>query len=390
MPDASSAIALAQQLVRINTVNPPGNEGTAAHAAGGLLEAAGFSVAYHELSPGRLNVVAELKGSSNEKPLCFTGHLDTVPLGAAEWSADPFGGELDSGKLFGLGTTDMKAGIAAMVVAAIEAARRPVRRGLKLVLTAGEETGCEGAMALVRSGALGEAGAVIVGEPSSNQPFVGHRGALWLKLVHTGRTAHGSMPELGDNAVLKAAHTVAALDDFGFNSVPHPVLGKPTMNIGYIHGGANVNSVPDRAEVGVDIRTVPGQDHAEICERIAARSHENCMVESVLDLKSVYSDPSNAWLIRTLSLIERVTGRAETGASGAPYFTDAAVLNPAFGHPPFIILGPGEAAMAHQTDEYCFVERIDEAADIYRSIAADWCDPAIVWVISDNLLDAAG
>jgi succinyl-diaminopimelate desuccinylase len=378
LSDASNVIALTQQLVRINTVNPPGNEGTAAHVAGGLLEKAGFSVAYHELSPGRLNVIAGLKGPSNEKPLCFTGHLDTVPLGAADWSADPFGGDLASGKLFGRGTTDMKAGLAAMLVAAIETARRPIRRGLKLVLTAGEETGCEGAMALARSGALGEAGAVIVGEPSSNRPFVGHRGALWLKLVHTGRTAHGSMPELGDNAVIKAAHTIAALDDFGFNAVPHPVLGKPSINIGYIHGGANVNSVPDRAEIGLDIRTVPGQDHGEICERIAAHSHENCIVESTLDLQSVYSDRSNEWLIRTLRLIERVTGMAETGESGAPYFTDAAVLNPAFGHPPFIILGPGEAVMAHQTDEYCVVERIEEAADIYRLIAADWCESALV------------
>jgi len=372
--DDMTPLALTQQLVRLDTINPPGNEGTAAHLAGALLERAGFSVAYHELASGRLNVIAELKGSSNDKPLCFTGHLDTVPLGAAAWSVDPFGGELAAGKLYGRGTTDMKAGIAAMVVAAIDTARRPVRRGLKLVLTAGEETGCEGAAALAKSGVLGQAGALVVGEPSSNHPFVGHRGALWLKLVHTGRTAHGSMPELGDNAVVKAAHTIAALDDFGFNAVPHPVLGKPTLNIGYVHGGANVNSVPDRAEVGLDIRTIPGQEHQEIRERIAAHGHENCHIEPMLDLRSVYSDPSEPWLAGTLRRIARVTGRAETGPQGAPYFTDAAVLNPVFGNPPFIILGPGEPTMAHQTDEYCFVDRIDEATEIYRAIAVDWCD----------------
>lgn len=367
--------SITQQLVRLDTINPPGNEATAAHLAGRLLEAAGYSVAYHELAPGRLSVIAELKGSSNEKPLCFTGHLDTVPLGAAGWSVDPFGADVASGKLFGRGTTDMKAGIAAMIVAAVEVAGHPLKRGLKLVLTAGEETGCEGALAMAKSGVLGQAGALVIGEPSSNEPLMGHRGALWLRLVHTGRTAHGSMPELGDNAVIKAAHTIAALDDFGFNTAHHPVLGKPTLNVGYVRGGSNVNSVPDRAEVGLDIRTIPGQEHGEISKHIAAHTHVDCVVEPVLDLPGVYSESTDPWLNRALSLIGRATGRPVDPKQprGAPYFTDAAVLNPAFDHPPFIILGPGEAAMAHQTDEFCVVERIYEATEIYRVIAADWC-----------------
>ena len=378
MPADITPLSLTQQLVRLDTINPPGNEETAAYLAGRLLEAAGYSVAYHELAPGRLSLIAERKGSSNEKPLCFTGHLDTVPLGAAVWSVDPFGAEVASGKLFGRGTTDMKAGIAAMIVAAVEVARHPAKRGLKLVLTAGEETGCEGALAMAKSGVLGQAGALVIGEPSSNEPFMGHRGALWLKLVHTGRTAHGSMPELGDNAVIKAAHTIAALDDFGFNTAHHPVLGKPTLNVGYVHGGLNVNSVPDRAEVGLDIRTVPGQEHEEVSSRIAAHTHANCVVERVLDLPGVYSD-ADPWLTRALSLVGSVTGRPVDveKPKGAPYFTDAAVLNPVFDHPPFIILGPGDAAMAHQTDEHCVVERIVEAAEIYRALATDWCEDAV-------------
>ncbi len=368
-------LSIAQQLVRLDTINPPGNETTAAHLTGRLLEAAGYSVIYHELGPGRLGVVAEVKGSSNEKPLCFTGHLDTVPLGATEWSVDPFGAELGSGKLFGRGTTDMKAGIAAMIIAAIDVAGRPLKRGLKLVLTAGEETGCEGALAMVRSGIVGQAGVLIVGEPSSNEPLMGHRGALWLRLVHTGRTAHGSMPELGDNAVIKAAHSIAALDDFGFNTAPHSVLGRSTLNVGYVRGGSNVNSVPDRAEVGLDIRTIPGQEHNEIREDIAAHTHGACVVESFLDLPGVYSESTDPWLNRALTLIGSTTGRPVNRKQprGAPYLTDAAVLVPAFDHPPFIILGPGEAAMAHQTDEFCVVERIYEATEIYRAIAADWC-----------------
>lgn len=368
-----SAFELTRDLVRLDTINPPGKESEAAFAAGKLLEAAGFRVGYHSFASHRDSVIAEIDGSDDAKPLCFTGHLDTVPLGAMPWTIDPFSGETGDGKLFGRGTSDMKSGIAAMILAAIDTARRPRKRGLKLVLTAAEETGCEGAAFLAKSGVLGKAAALVVGEPSSNRPFIGHRGALWLKVIHHGKTAHGSMPELGDNAVVKAAQTVQALDDFGFNVEPHAHLGKPTLNIGYVYGGANVNSVPDRAEVGLDIRTIPGQSHDHICSTIAARAHVEAEIERGINLKSVYSDPSDLWLRSVFDTAEQISGR-KTSYEAAPYFTDAAVLGPAFGNPPFVILGPGEKEMAHQTDEYCVIDRIDEAVEIYRSLAADWCE----------------
>ncbi len=370
---ASSAFELTRNLVRFDTINPPGNESHAAHAVGRILEAAGFRVAYHSFASHRDSVIADLDGSDNEKPICFTGHLDTVPLGAVPWSQDPFAAETSQGRLFGRGSSDMKSGIAAMVFAAIDVARRPRRRGLKLVLTASEETGCEGAAFLAKTGVLGQAGAMVVGEPSSNRPFIGHRGALWLKLVHHGKTAHGSMPELGENAVVKAAHTIRALDDFGFNIPPHKHLGKPTINIGYAQGGANVNSVPDRAEVGLDIRTLPEQSHDHICSMVSARANPGTELERTLDLQSAFSDPSGAWLRSVFSTVERITGQ-KPAEDTAPYFTDAAILGPAYGNPPFVILGPGEKEMAHQTDEYCVVERIDEAVEIYRTLASNWCE----------------
>lgn len=373
MAQSLSAFELTRDLVRLDTINPPGNERDAAFAVGEVLEAAGFRVAYHSFASHRDSIIADLDGSDNDKPLCFTGHLDTVPLGAVAWTKGPFAAETSEGKLFGRGTSDMKSGIAAMVLAAIDVARRPRRRGLKLVLTAAEETGCEGAQFLAKTGVLGQAGAMVVGEPSSNRPFIGHRGALWLKLIHHGKTAHGSMPELGDNAVIKAAHTIQALDDFGFNIEPHAHLGKPTLNIGYVHGGANVNSVPDRAEVGLDFRTIPAQSHDHICATVAARAHPGTELERNIDLKSVFSDPSGAWLTSVFNTVESVTGRKPSEET-APYFTDAAVLGPAYGNPPFVILGPGEKEMAHQTDEYCVVERIDEAVEIYRTLASDWCE----------------
>src|SRR5207248_1017588 len=118
------------------------------------------------------------------------------------------------------------------------------------------------------SGALGTAGAMIVGEPTCNVPVVGHKGALWLRAVTRGVTAHGSMPEKGVNAVVKAARAVLALAAWKFDVAPDPLLGHPTLNVGTFQGGLNVNSVPDQAVIGVDIRTIPAQRHAELRKRL--------------------------------------------------------------------------------------------------------------------------
>ena len=192
-------LELTRELTRIRTVNPPGDERACAELLGGILERAGLQVDYYEYAERRTSLVARLDSPSNEAPLCFTGHIDTVPLGMAQWSCDPFAADTDGGKLFGRGTTDMKAGVAAFVCAAMELARSPrPRAGLVLVITAGEELGCEGAVHLAKQGsALGRAGAIVIGEPTGNYPCIGHKGALALNVVTRGVTAHASTPELG-------------------------------------------------------------------------------------------------------------------------------------------------------------------------------------------------
>src|SRR5262249_2227809 len=158
-----------------------------------------------------------------DAPRCFTGHLDTVPLGAAAWARDPFAAETDGDRLHGRGASDMKSGIAAMLTAALALAKLPQRKsGLVLVLTAGEETGCEGARYLAAlPGALPRCGALLVGEPTGNQPLIGHKGALWLAAAFPGVTAHGSMPEQGDNAVYKAARGALRLAAHAFDTPRH-------------------------------------------------------------------------------------------------------------------------------------------------------------------------
>ncbi len=376
MSENLSALELTRALVRFDTINPPGNERPCAEYLGRILEDAGFAVSYHEFAETRTSLVARIGGDADAKPLCFTGHIDTVPLGAVPWSADPFAADIADGKLYGRGTSDMKGGVAAFVVAAIRLARElESGPGVVLVITAGEETGCEGAYHLAGLGnVLGDAGAIVVAEPSSNFPFVGHKGALWLKAVARGVTAHGSMPELGVNAVYKAARTISQLEDFDFNVARHEVLGKPTLNVGTVEGGMNINSVPDRVEIGIDIRTLPDQDHGDLCAHLSSYLGDDIAIEAIVDVGSVWTDPAGDWMLNVFDVIAENLGKMPEVRT-ATYFTDAAALTPAYGAPPTVILGPGEAAMAHQTDEYCVVDRIDQAVDAYVEIAKRWNAP---------------
>jgi succinyl-diaminopimelate desuccinylase len=368
-------VALTRQLVAIGTVNPPGDEADCAAALREALERIGFAVSWHPFDERRVNLVARIGGRPDRKPICFTGHMDTVPLGAAPWHHDPFGGELDGGRLYGRGSSDMKSGIAAFVVAAAQLRRELEQTaGLVLVITGGEETGCQGAMSLARqAGALGAAGAIIVAEPTANYPLVGHKGALWLRVRATGVTAHGSMPERGENAIYKAARVVQALERFEFAADEHPLMGLPTLNVGTIKGGLNINSVPDAVELTVDIRTVPGVDHAVLLDRVRQASVPEAEVEPILNVGPVISEPGGDWIQRVFQLAAKAAGEPPAPRT-APYFTDAAALKVAYGGAPALILGPGEPQMAHQTDEYCLVNRVEAAVMLYRAIMEDWCE----------------
>ena len=204
------AVELTRALVAIESINPGGSEHACARYLGDLLAGEGFQVRYHEFAPGRTSVVASRGGRPGSRHLCFAGHIDTVPLGNAGWSVDPFGGEIHDGKLYGRGVTDMKSGIASFVCAAVELGEAlDDGPGLLLIMAAGEETGCEGSRPLGEELAKEfQVGAMVIAEPTYNLPKVGHRGAFWLRMTATGKTAHGSMPELGINALYKAARAV--------------------------------------------------------------------------------------------------------------------------------------------------------------------------------------
>src|SRR3954447_417406 len=219
-------IELARELIAFNTINPPGNELNCIRHLERILAYAGLETSLQTFAPDRANLTARIGGDGGAPPLCFTGHVDTVPLGNAPWSVDPFAGEVIDGKMYGRGSSDMKCGVAAFVAAiANMAGQLQGHGGVVLVITAGEEIGCEGAFHLARAGTLGRAGAIVVAEPTSNAALVGHKGALWLRVILKGVTAHGSMPHLGVNAAYKAARVLTTLETFQLNVAPHPYLG---------------------------------------------------------------------------------------------------------------------------------------------------------------------
>jgi succinyl-diaminopimelate desuccinylase len=369
---SADAVSLTKSLLQFDTINPPGRERDCARHAGRLLEQWGFKIDYHEYEDTRTSVVARAGGAEKKPPLCLTGHIDTVALGAAPWSRDPFAGETDGDRLYGRGSSDMKAGVAAILLAARSfATKLSGTPGIVVVLTAGEENGCIGSAHLAQTKLLGKAGAIVVGEPTSNYPFVGHKGSVKFYASFRGVSAHGSMPQLGVNAIYKAARAIGALESFDFGAAPHPVMGSPTMNVGTIEGGNGVNMVPDAARIGVDIRTVPGMDHRALIARLRAVLGE-AQLDVFSDLPPVWTPPEHEWLQRVLEICTRHLG-ARPEARTATYMTDAANLLKVYAGAPTVVLGPGEPQMAHQTDEYCSQERIRQSVAIYEALIAQWC-----------------
>ncbi|MFT4272044.1 MAG: M20 family metallopeptidase [Pantoea sp.] len=367
----SAVVALTQQLLGFNTINPPGDEAACMGWLADYLEQAGFTVQRHSFGDRRVNLIATLPGAAGGAPLGFTGHLDTVPLGNAEWQFDPFGTDVRDDRLYGRGSSDMKAAIAAFILACVRHKDAIMAgSGVVLYLTGGEETGCDGARALIASQTLPQPGALIVGEPTANYPVIGHKGALWLRCETRGKTAHGAMPHLGINAIYLAAEALGKIQHFS-PGAPHPLMKQPTLNVGRIQGGLNINSVPDRTAFDVDIRTAPNLQHAEIRQRLATTLGETVFITTLVDLPAVLSAAQQRWIQQIFQLCQPLHDEPLTPRI-VPYFTDASLLLPALGSPPCVILGPGEPTLAHQTDEYCLLSRLAEAEALYGEIIVQW------------------
>lgn len=364
-------LSLTRKLLSFNTVNPPGNEEGIAKFTGALFQDNGFIVSYHEFGKGRLHMLAEKGLSSEMAPIVLSGHFDTVPTGNREWKEDPFTGEIKDGKIWGRGSSDMKGGLAAMILASIgafEGDHQPLG-GIRMIFTAGEELGCQGISRLASDSLIpGKASAVIVGEPTGNIPATGHKGAIYLNAVTSGKTAHSSMPEMGDNAIYKAVKAIMGIIYFNFDADRDLLLGYPTINVGKISGGMNINSVPDHAEFTIDIRTTTRVDHDKILQKLKAVAGKEVVMEKLIDLKPVYTSGKDPFV----QVVNDVCGIKKNAAPYAlPYLTDGAVLQRVYSSP-VVILGPGEPGQAHKTDEFCYVDKLEQSVNIYRNIILKW------------------
>jgi len=178
------------------------------------------------------------------------------------------------------------------------------------------------------------------------------------------------MPGLGINAIYLAADAIGKLRHFD-PGPPHPLMKKPTLNVGTFQGGLNINSVPDKASFDVDMRTAPTLTHATLKSRLQQHLSDVVTINTLVDLPAVLTERQNPWVQRVFAHCQPLHDQP-VEAKIVPYFTDAALLVDALGNPPCLILGPGEPSMAHQTDEYCWVSRLEESVGLYQQIIEDY------------------
>ena len=374
--DADAVVAATQALVRVDTRNPPGDEARVVAACRELLDPLGAAVELVEPRPGRTSLVATLPRAG--KPvLVVNGHLDVVPINAPDWTVDPFGGEVADGRVWGRGTADMKGGIAAAIeaVAALRRSGREPAWDLVFHLVADEERGGRwGTQVLVEGGFCDGVAACLVPEPTDLCVCVAERGLFVAHLTTLGRPAHGSAPRQGISAIETAAKVVLALHAADFADEPHPLLGRPTANIGQITGGSGHNTVAETCRVTLDRRLLPGATlettMAAVDAKLRAVDDPDLRYEVDVELFGEASElePDHPFAGLVGRCVAEATGR-QPEVIGMPFTTDARFVRNVAGVPA-VVCGPGGIAQAHVHDEWVAVDRLVDAAAAFATLYA--------------------
>jgi succinyl-diaminopimelate desuccinylase len=387
------AVAFTSDLIRMPTVNPPGElYEECARFIGDMLARCRFDVEYHAAeglaehtrTHPRINVVGTRRGRSHRPLVHLNGHFDVVPAGEG-WTVDPFGGEVKDGRIWGRGSCDMKAGIAAAVFAA-EAIRRAgveLHGSVEISGTVDEESGGFAGVAWLAENrwlSRERTKAVIIPEPFGvDRVCVGHRGVYWFEVIAEGRIAHGSMPYLGVNAIEGMSHFLDLVRDELGPALAGRITAMPvvpegsrhaTININGIDGGQPVDDIPspcvaDRCRAVFDRRFLLEEGlektRAEISALVQKAQARMPAVKFSIADRLIFEPtraPEDAPLIGALTdAIEQVTGR-KAALVASPGTYDQKHVARIAGVPHCVAYGPGELAMAHQPDEYCSVDDI--------------------------------
>ena len=384
------AVKLTRELVQRRSVFEPStgsNETEAANFVAETLRESGFTVTVEEAAPGRPNVIADWCGTGfsegKHKTLLLEGHTDVVTEGdAARWTYPPFTAELVDGRIYGRGACDMKAGVAAAIVAA-EAVKRtcPDLPGrLRLGIVADEEGMMVGIKHFVRQGWADAVDGAIICEPEELELCLCQKGALRIELLSTGKMAHGAMPYAGINPIPPLLDFLARVRELEASEQAH--LGThehlglpwltPTILRAPTQGEAQLNVMPETAYAALDIRTVPGQDQQELWSTLQALA-EKPQGKAELSLTLLEDRPWTQTapddpLVRALEQSYPQVLGSEPRYGGVPGATDGTFLS-AWAGVPIVTVGPGAREVPHQRDEYVEAEAIVKAARLYAAAA---------------------
>jgi acetylornithine deacetylase len=374
-------VSLLRELVAINSVNPtlvPGAPGEAeiAHAIADTMRHAGLDVELQEAAAGRPNVIGVLEGRRRGPALMLCGHTDTVGVAGME---NPFTPVEKSGRLYGRGAQDMKAGVAAMIDAARSIAKSGGLASGRLVIAAvvDEEHSSIGADALVTTY---RADAAVVTEPTDLAIAIGHKGFAWVEIEVLGKAAHGSRPADGEDAILRLGRVLRhleALDRTLQSRTPHALVGVGSLHASLISGGRELSSYPDHAMLQLERRLTPvereGDALAEVQEILDGLTREDATFRG--SARTMFSRP--AYELSRDHDLPRLVGDALTKAGGTPtvvgasFWADSAVL----GHAgiPSVLFGPGGAGL-HSREEYVRVDELITCRNTLVELTRAFCE----------------
>lgn len=377
--DPDEVIEFHRQIVRIPSVNPPGDVRAAVSATAAKLQADGFKTEIFSDLDEMPNVVATI-GQDSGPTLAFNAHLDVVPIGErSAWKYDPFGAEIHDGRIYGRGAGDDKASVAAQVLAGIALARAGIPLRGKLVITevADEEVGgIHGARLLINGGHV-KPDWVIVGEQTLNHVTLGEKGAAPLNITVRGRTAHGALPWEGANAIEATGEIISALRRELWPQLAkrtHPYFHPSSGSINLFEGGVKANVVPDFATIYIDRRIIPGEELADCLaevQEITARAISGMTDITAEVVLHEFAIPAS-WTDESSDLAQAaIAANTRVGLSpeikGFSMMSDGRFFSEA-GYPT-IIYGPGDPRLAHIPDEWVGIDEILEATRFY-AIAA--------------------